>query len=264
MRRRTSAPKAKQPPPFKPKAERPRPIDWDTVPQEITSDYGKYKWSVTHYEVNSGNTYGFAQSWLEDLFAANLLPQGYKWHTHSTQGFIKDGTRNSFIALHNADNPFEYGFPPSSTTSIGVYGHNWHEHNTIHWKTFAPDIRWLLDYCELEAGTTRVKQKWKFNMPWASERRFHRAYWLAASRGRMRGLLNRSPSKDVAHDAVEIDGGFEFTEEDVGNEWDNTLEEANQAWKIVQEELEDMGEVGNGGYEHVVTGSSERESELEI
>jgi hypothetical protein len=96
-------------------------------------------------------------------------------------------------------------------------------------------------------------------MPRASERRFHRAYWLAATRKRMRGLLNRGPSNDVPHDVVEMDGDFDFTEEDVGNEWDNTLEEAKEAWRIVQEEIEDMEDVGSGGYEHVVTGSSERE-----
>jgi hypothetical protein len=258
-RRKIPAPKAKQPPTVKAKPKPPLPTDWDAIPQEITSAYENYKWSVTHYEVDSGDTYGFAQSWLEDLFATNLLPDDYRWHSHSTQGFIKDGTRNSFVALHNADNPFEYDCPSSSTTSIGVYGHDWHEHNTIHWKTFAPDIRWLLHYCELGAGTIHVKQKWTFNMPRASERRFHRAYWLAATRKRMRGLLNRGPSNDVPHDVVEMDGDFDFTEEDVGNEWDNTFEEAKEAWRIVQEEIEDMEDVGSGGYEHVVTGSSERE-----
>jgi hypothetical protein len=257
--RKNNVPEAYMAPPVEPKPEPSRPIDWDTIPQEITGDYENYKWSVIHYEVDSGDTYGFAQSWLEDLFAANLPALEYKWHSHSTQGFIEEGTRNSFIALHNADNPFQYGFPLSSTTSIGVYGHNWHEHNTIHWKTFAPDIRWLLQYCELQAGNIRVKQKWTCNMPMPSERRFHRAYWLAATRGPIGRLLNRGPSNDLPHDAVEDDGDFELIVEDVGNEWENTVEEAEEAWKRVREEIEDMGDVSDAGYEHVITGSSECE-----
>jgi hypothetical protein len=239
----------------------PKPFDWDTLAQEIVPLYENYKWPVTHYEVVSSGTYGsydFAQSWLDDLYASNdLLGPRSKWHTHSTQGFIEGGTRTSFIVLHNAVDPFEWGDPPSSTTSIGVYGHNWYEHSTIHWTTFAPDIRALLQYCENQARNIRVKQKWTINMTKASEKRFHRAYWLAATRNHLKGILNRGPSDDVPHDAVEDDEEFYVTEEDLTNEWDITFEESEEAWKRVKEQVEEMGHVCMTGQDHVVTGSSE-------
>jgi hypothetical protein len=241
----------------------PQPVDWDDCPQEIVSEYGDYKWSITHCQVVSNGTYGaydFAQSWLDDLYASNsLLAPRSRWHTHSTQGFIEGGTRTSFIVLHNATNPFESDSLPSSTTSIGVYGHDWYDHTTIHWTTFAPDIRWLLRYCESVAQNIHVKQKWTVDMPKASEKRFHRAYWLAATRNPLGGLLSRGPSNDVPHDAVEDDEPFELAEEDLSNEWDNTVEESEEAWKRVKEEIELARDKSITGHDHVVTGSSEWE-----
>jgi hypothetical protein len=236
----------------------PDPVDCDALPQAIIKVYEDYKWSITHYEVDSGGAYCFAQSWLEDLFAMNIRPGDYKWHAHSTWGFIKDGTRFSFIVLHNAADPFEKGVASTSTTSIGVYGRHWHDHEEIHWKTFAPDIHWLLQWCE-EQKCISVKQKWTRDMPQASEKRFHRAYWLAATRGPLRGLLNHGTMNDEPHDVPEkeIDDAFEVTKEDLTNEWDNSEEQAQEAWARVLKEIEDIGDVRECWYEHVVTGSSE-------
>jgi hypothetical protein len=240
---------------------KPKPVDWDDLPQEIVPDYEDYKWSVTHYEVVSSGTYGayyFAQSWLDDLYAANnLIAPRSRWHTHSTQGFIEGGTRTSFIVLHNAVNPFEYDDAPSSTTSIGVYGYDWYDHTTIHWTTFAPGIRSLLRYCESEVRNIRVNQRWTVEMLNASEKRFHRAYWLAATRSPLGNLLKRGPSNDLPHDAMEDGEPFEFTEEDLSNEWDNTFEESEEAWERIKEDIELSGDKCITSCDHVVTGSSE-------
>jgi hypothetical protein len=96
-------------------------------------------------------------------------------------------------------------------------------------------------------------------MPKASEKRFHRAYWLAATRNPLGGLLKRGPSNDVPHDAVEDGEPFDFTEEDLSNEWDNTVEESEEAWERVKKDIELAGDKSITGHDHVVTGSSEWE-----
>lgn len=250
-------------PPVSPRVpSKPEPIDWDTKPQAITREYEDYRWSITLYDVSSNSGFDFAQPWLEELFTTNNLnPPDYKWHAHSTRGFIHNGTRMSIIVLHNAADPFEWGLPPTSTTSIGVYGRHWHEHEEIHWKTFAPDIKWLLDAAE-QQGCISITQQWKFDMPKASERRFHKAYYMAATMGPIKDLLKHREVSDPVHDAVEEeDQGFEVSEEDLqgGEDWDNTEEESTEAWKRVLERNEDVADVldGTSGFEHVVTGSSE-------
>jgi hypothetical protein len=236
----------------------PDPVDCDALPQTIATVYEDYKWSITHYEIDPSGAYCFAQSWLEDLFAINIRPGDYKWHAHSTWGFIKDGTRFSFIVLHNAADPFEKGVASTSTTSIGVYGRHWHYHEEIHLKTFAPGIHWLLQWCE-EQKCISVKQKWTCDMPQAGEKRFHRAYWLAATRGPLGGLLNQGTMNDEPHDVPEeeLDEVFEVTKEDLTNEWDNSEKEAQEVWARVLKEIEVIGDVRECWYEHVVTGSSE-------
>jgi hypothetical protein len=242
----------------------PQPTDWDTLPQDITTSYEDYKWSVTHYLIDPNGAYDFAQSWLEDLFAINVRPPNYTWHAHSSYGFIKDGTRFSFVALHNASDPFERGMPSTSTTSIGVYGRHWHDHEEIHWKTFTPDIRSLLQWCENQNAIS-VKQKWTTDMPLASDKRFHRAYWLAATRGPVRGLLNHGVIDDMPHDVVEgdVDADFKVSEADLMREWEGgnvvTREEADDAWQRVLEENRNRGDLEGIWYEHVITGSSEWE-----
>jgi hypothetical protein len=239
----------------------PDPIDCDTQPQHITSTYENYKWSITHYTLPLTSAYAFAQSWLEDLLAMNVQAPTYTWHSHTSTGFIKDGTRHSFIALHNAVDPFETALA-TSTTTIGVYGAHWHDHEEIHWKTVAPDIKWLLQWCEVQ-GAIKVKGRWKPGVARASERRFHRAYWIAARREPLRGLLNHGETRDVAHDAVEgdVEDWFEFSERDLVGEWEGggvSGGQAEEAWQRVLESNEDaewVGEEGNG--EYVVTGCSE-------
>jgi hypothetical protein len=244
----------------------PQPIDWDIQIQDITREYEDYKWSITLYDLDPKTGFDFAQSWLENLFTTNnLRPPDYKWHAHSTRGFIASGTRTSFIVLHNAADLFEWGLSPTSTTSIGVYGRHWNEHNEIHWKTFAPDIKWLLAAAQ-QQGCISMTKKWKFDMPKASERRFHKAYFMAATMGPIKDLLrHRDDMVDPVHDAVASeDGGFVVEEGDLqsGVNWGITEEESEQAWQRVLERNEEVGDVLDGmvGFEHVVVGSSDMEN----
>lgn len=237
----------------------PKPIDPDDQPQEITEIYGDYKWSVKLYVVEYQG-YDYAQAFLEDLFAA-LPSKEYKWHSHTTQGFIQHGGRMSFLVLHNAANGFEWGEPPSSTTSIGVYGRFWYEHNAIHWKTFTPSIRHILQYYEQERYIREI-EKWTPDMK-PIEKRFHRAYWLAANLLPLRRILNRSDKRDTPHDLPDdvLDDGFELSEDDFQSCWENhdqmiNDEEAADTWKILCEDAEDK-EPPKEGYDHVQTGGTE-------
>lgn len=236
----------------------PQAIDWDAIDQPLVAKYEDYNWSVTLYEIDRNGQFEFAQSWFEQLFELNLKSDDYKWHTHTTKGYIKDGDRFSLLVLHNAANPFECGLPPDSTTSTGVYGRHWHKHNEVYWMTFAPDIRWLIKHCEDQGGIS-VKRKWHCTMPKAADKRFHRAYWLAANKLHLGGLLNHGPLNDKPHDAVEDDpqDDFELTEEDVTSAWSVKIEDAEKAWKTIFEDNEFHGNVPKEGYEHVVTGCSE-------
>ncbi|KAF1846484.1 uncharacterized protein K460DRAFT_395870 [Cucurbitaria berberidis CBS 394.84] len=237
--------------------------DRDDIEQLITDKYEEYKWSVKLYEINPEKGYDFAQSFLEDLFSMKDLcdiSSQYSWHAHTSQGFIKDGDRLSFVVLHNAANPFTWNMSPDSTTTIGVYGRYWHLHNEIHWKTFAPDIRDILNDV-MNQGFFKLKNKWHVDMEKASDKRFHRAYWLAARMMPLKGILNHDPVRETPHDAVEDDEDFKVTEKDLQNSWDDeeiSEEESTKTWEKILQRNEEAG-VSEYKNEHVVTGSSERD-----
>ncbi|KAH7398559.1 hypothetical protein BKA66DRAFT_566154 [Pyrenochaeta sp. MPI-SDFR-AT-0127] len=235
---------------------------WDDLEQSITSNYEEYKWSIKLYEVKIAQYYDFAQAFLEDLFKYNLHDTiQYKWHTHTTTGFIKDGDRLSFVVLQNAANPFTWGMAPDSTTSIGVYGRYSNlQEKTIHWKTLAPNISDILQMC-VDQEYIQVKQKWHVDMTKASDRRFHRAYWMAANMMPLKGLLGHALPDEKAHDAVDedLDDDFEVTEADLQSSWANedvTEEQSADAWAKILEHNE-FNDAPENGYEHVVTGNSE-------
>ncbi|KAH7069209.1 hypothetical protein BKA63DRAFT_520799 [Paraphoma chrysanthemicola] len=246
----------------------PAPTDHDSLPQAIVRDYDDYKWSVTLYEVEQQDQYDFAQAWLEDLLKINLADKEHKWHTHTTQGFIPGGNRFSLLVLHNAADPFEWGPASESTSTIGVYGAHWYEHEDIHWKTVSPGVDWLLDWCLTQGGIS-LKKKWRCDEQNAREKRFHRAYWLAANMRDLKGLLNHGTSSDTPHDAVDkgFNDEFEVSEEDLtwggwtqdvgedGGEGAFEDEESMKAWNEILETNEENSE--EGGVQHVVTGSSE-------
>jgi hypothetical protein len=243
---------------MRPKTPSPEPIDYDSLPQLITTTYSEYKYSVIHYTLSADSSYTFAQSFLSDLFTMNLPSPQYKWTTHSTPGFISNGTCGSFIILHNASDPFERGIPPINTTSVGTYGL---AHNEIHWITYAPGIKWLLEWCEKNGGIAQ-KGKWTWNMAKASEKRFHRAYWMAATMGTMGGLLNRGDVRDE-DDMFGVIENYEeewdVIEQDLqgANDWAVSVDEAELTWKEVVKFAEERDGIG---LDHVITASSEWES----
>ena len=243
----------------------PQSMDHDDFHQDITESYEAYKWSITLYELHADRGYPFAQSFLEDLFLDTILGPSqsqYKWHAHCTRGFIKDGTRLSFLVLHNAADPFTWGSRAESTTTIGVYGRYWHTHSEIHWKTFTPSIPQMFQSC-LAQNFITLKYKWRSDMSRAADRRFHRAYWLAANMQSLGGLLNHTMPADEPHDALdeEFDDGFEVSEEDLQSQWEEGPlpdTEAEEVWKKVVEDIEFEEDVPGDGYEHVDIGGTER------
>ena len=237
----------------------PHPPDWDDLCQPIVVHYEDYNWSVQHYELSSVKSgYDFAEAWLEGLYARQLdLKSTHKRYSHVSKGFIPDGDRLSILVLHNATNPFHSA--TDSSTTVGVYGRYWHDHNEIHWTTIAPGLRGLFDLCE-RTHFLREKHRWKVDMPKASDRRFHRAYWLAANCLGLGNLLNHSScSGDKAHDLVDgaDDEPVPFTEDDVGCEWAVSAEQCAEAWAVVVTQNEEMPEPPAAGWDYVVTEISE-------
>ncbi|KAJ4340759.1 hypothetical protein N0V95_007401 [Ascochyta clinopodiicola] len=241
----------------------------DELPQPIVDKYEDYKWSVYLYELQPSRGYDFAERWLEELFETALQSEYQRRHfSHISKGFIKDGGRHSLLVLHNATNPFEYDLAPYSTVTIGVYGYHWYRHDEIHWTTLGSDQHQLLEQC-VQMDHLALKHKWSPDTSNAAEKRFHRAYWLSANRLDLKGLLNRCPSTDEPHDfiaeksAEDPDEDFSISEADLRSAWDGvgvSAAESVAAWRVALEEsdaLDDAWVVHGGGWQHVVTGSSE-------
>lgn len=242
------------PPPPPPKIVHP-----ETIPQDITSTYDEYRWPVVLYELEPGHGFDFAESFLQDQFEKGIYhSDSDRWDAHITAGFIKNGNRMSLLVLHNAANPFQYDPPATTTTSIGVYGMFAHEHNEIHWTTVAPSVhKWLR--LSMEADLLTVKQKWFPNMK-ASDKRFHRAYWLAANKLPLNRILNHNMAPEEPYGVFEDNekNNFVITEEDVQYGWDGesvSVEKSEKIWQSIVDELEgvDLADV-----EHVSIGGSER------
>jgi hypothetical protein len=184
--------------------------DWDTEhDQDIVSTYESYKWSVYLYRLTPWITampegLETAASWLNTKFPHS--PDQYYISMHKTEGFIKDGDSTTFLVLHNAANPrtLEDGYVDLtcfSSTTFGFYEAEDLDLNVraegdddvpekITWKTLGPGQRAVIDDAVVKLEIEEVG-KWGIEMK-ASERRFHRAYWLAANMRPLGGLLNRA------------------------------------------------------------------------
>jgi hypothetical protein len=255
---------SRQDPPHTPALLPPSPpkvIDPETIPQHITNDYEEYKWPVKLYQLQVEKGYDFAECFLETHFQQNVYDsEQHKWHTHITKGFIKDADRLSILVLHNAADPFEWGMPPESTTSIGVYGLYAHEHAEIHWTTIAPSIQEWFKLCS-DHGFFTIKQEWRCNMK-ASDKRFHRAYWLAAKMLPLNRILNNSLLPDKPYGIPEDSEGDEFAiaEEDLQHEWVGETMSVGDSEKIWQKLVEEVDGLALDSFdpEHFATGGSER------
>lgn len=96
----------------------------------------------------------------------------------------------------------------------------------------------------------------------ASEKRFHRAYWMAANMGVMGGLLNRGDVKDdddMFGVLEDFEDEWEIKEEDVqgAEDWGMNVEMAEEVWEQIRKEA---AETDGVPAEHVVTASSEWET----
>jgi hypothetical protein len=203
------------------------------------------------------------QSFIETYFEQIIYPNDfYKWHAHTTTGFIKDGTRLSVLVLHNAANPFTWGMASDSTTSVGVYGRYAHTHSEIHWTTIAPGIGDFVKMC-VDEGFWELKQKWHVDMQKASEKRFHKAYWLAANMLPLKGLLNHGLQPERPHDALEegeISDDFEISEQELQSGWDGvvvSVEQSEATWQRILDEVDGL-DVQTLGSEHIEIGGTER------
>jgi hypothetical protein len=238
----------------------PNPLNPEQVHQPITSNYEGYKWPVKLYELNTNlqKCIDSAHTLVEHVMEQSIhFSEKYRWHAHTSPGFIQDGNRHSVIVLHNAANPFTWGTEPViSSTSIGVYGRYAHGHNEIRWTTISPG--W--------PGTTMndhftLKQTWLPDMK-PTERRFHRAYWLAANMFPLKDLMNHSLSPGPVYNAPEDDNIFDFeiSEDDLQSSWEGEQIDDEKARKIWQKLLDEVDgyEVEQLGTRYTVIGGSER------
>ncbi|KAJ4352491.1 uncharacterized protein N0V89_007839 [Didymosphaeria variabile] len=172
--------------------------------QRIVADYGDYQAPVTLYEIVPMTTgCYYAQAWLDNNTSDHppsptLLSQygsvqniEYRFY-HSTQGFIHSGNALSLLVLHNATDPWAHTtLQRESTTTIGTYGYHCFEDDWIHWVTFTPSVETWLKTMEKEGYIKKVREWSKDMQP--REKRFHKAYWMAANRRELGGLLRRAP-----------------------------------------------------------------------
>ncbi|KAJ4368405.1 hypothetical protein N0V83_006762 [Neocucurbitaria cava] len=260
---RALPPRDPSPPPVPKELPPPR---YMKAAQPITKTYEEYEWPVLLYRLDPSKGYDNAQSFVEDLFRLSELYEkdsNFKWHSHTTQGFIEGDDRLLFIVLHNAANPFTWGEAPESTTTVGVYGRYGHlAEKEIYWTTFAPDIRSHLDNAQ-RLGHFFEKYLWHKDMK-PKERRFHQSYWMAANMLPMGRMLNHGKADKKAHDAWdEYEDKEEFTKADLQDSWQDeevSEENAAKAWEKILKDNEARPEV-EYRYEHGVTGCSEWEND---
>ncbi|KAF2261369.1 hypothetical protein CC78DRAFT_570601 [Lojkania enalia] len=215
-------------------------IDWNTTWQTIVSKYEDYKWPIKLYRIDPDKTgHHSAQTWLNTQITKRNVEATHGWFVHNSVGFIKEGTAYTFLVLHNAVHPFESEQYPSSTT-FGLYVHSTFSYSEIIWKTFAPDLFSMIQELESE-GYIHEAMKWHISMK-PMEKRFHKAYWMAANMARnLGGLLNRSGQSsnttDIGEDA-EMEDRIEIDEADLQNDggWDVTSELGRQIWEECMEE----------------------------
>jgi hypothetical protein len=117
----------------------------------------------------------------------------------------------------------------------------------------------------VEKKYIRVKMKWAPDMK-ASEKRFHRAYWLAANMLPLKGLLNHNREPEPVHDAPDEDEeDVEFSESDLQTGWDGEEvdeERSARVWQRLVDEV-DGYEVEQLGGEYTHIGGSERVHSLQ-
>ncbi|KAF2709081.1 hypothetical protein K504DRAFT_380485 [Pleomassaria siparia CBS 279.74] len=241
-------------PPPADQAHREPEVGFEDIYQPIVDNYDDYKLAIKLYSVLEHTTgHKFAETWIVEHFGVDQLQAGTKWLTHTTKGFIEGGDKLTFLLLHNAANPFKLGKPPESTTSFGYYGFYWDNHSDIHWLTVATDLRADIKRFS-EKGFIKLVQDWRLPLE-PMEKRFHKAYWKAATMSPLLNLLNRA-SKHTANSPVMLDGTLDISESDLDNDGSRvSSDESRDIWRKCVEEVEAKG--SGPVPEHLVTASSE-------
>jgi hypothetical protein len=225
---------------------------WEAFDQVIVSNHGDYKWPVFLYKINEKKFGCYAAKlWVEEKLSTLGFDTEYKSSFHTTEGFLKDGDYLTFAVLHNAVDPFRCG-DSITTTTFGFCGSSPDE---LRWKTIMPCLRLKVEKWEAEGSIQQIKL-WHPGLP-PAERRFHRAYWLAANKRPLGGLLNRAKTDDLPTQVPESsepeaaliysdkmnanvlsDTDLEFDDSDVTNDGiDISSEEAAGIWQKCLEEL---------------------------
>ncbi|KAL1597998.1 hypothetical protein SLS60_008486 [Paraconiothyrium brasiliense] len=235
--------------------------------QQIVATYDEYHAPVVLYEIVPETTgCYYAQGWLENHTSAHspsptLLPQNvsapniaYRFY-HGTQGFINTGNALSLLVLHNATDPWDDTFPPRpSTTTIGTYGYHHFEDDWIHWITFTPGLKTWLTAME-NAGYIKKISEWTKAMQ-PRERRFHKAYWMAANRMEMGNLLRRAPlTGGMDPNAVDDDEFPHVTKDNLDTSCGPVNpEDTVDAYDVVMGVAQGIGAMN---FDHIVAGDPE-------
>lgn len=213
--------------------------------QKIVDDYHQYKWSIMLYSVIFEPRYVDLERYFESGagpdgpihvderskgseikqacytaqdFVVKLIslyddPTKFIWSAHVTPGFIKYGDIASLIIINNGCKPYP------ETTSSTTFGFHQFNANKITWWTVDPGMGPAITTF-LDEGRILLRGAWGRNMR-ATEKRFHRAYWLAANDKPLGGLLNRGHDEEWRKLDKELqDAGALFDESDLDDEED--------------------------------------------
>ncbi|KAF2451264.1 hypothetical protein P171DRAFT_438031 [Karstenula rhodostoma CBS 690.94] len=256
--------------------------------QRIVTDFMEYQAPVTLYEIvpeTTGCRHAYVslstssstasqltdiplhrQAWLLNvtsdprpsptLIPADVpQPQITTRFFHSTEGFIPSGNARSLVVLHNATNPWPIANRGKNTTTIGTYGYHWFKDDWIHWVTYAPSLEtWLADM-ETKGYINKIKE-WRSDMQ-PRDKRFHKAYWVAANRRELGGLLRRAPLIDVVDpDAGDDEPWPKITVDDLDSDCGHVgAEDRKDAWDVVMGVAEGIGAMN---LDHIVCGDPEK------
>lgn len=105
-------------------------------------------------------------------------------------------------------------------------------------------------------------------MPKPTDRRFHRAYWLAANMMPLKKMLNQHLIDEKPHDEPDqaaMKEAITFTEEDLQHQWiDGPMpaEHSARVWQIILDEVHGQ-DFDALEFEHMTIGCKEREWETE-
>ncbi|KAF1992751.1 hypothetical protein P154DRAFT_528242 [Amniculicola lignicola CBS 123094] len=235
--------------------------DLDNCDQRIVEDYEDYHRSVLLYTM-AENVNGSAAIALEQHFNSQGINFRVPWVSHTTIGYICEGTPRTFIVLHNAFNPFAYD--TKNTTTIGFFVASPYVFSEINWKTYDISMINFFKQCE-NGGMIQVTRAWNKSMPKAVDRKYHRAYWLAAGRKPLKALLNRA-APGYPKECEPIPESLQETDEDVftgvGDDFEFevplTLWETEQKWnEILNHPCQRPDWKWDDSVEWMLTGSSE-------